>query len=133
LIGTTYGGDGRVTFALPDFRGRVPIHQGRGPHSLINYYMGSRGGYEKVPLSLSQIPSHTHVLQASSDTATTADPEATVLAKTPQPLYLNENPATSMYEEAIGSAGGDQFHENMQPSMTIRYIIAVVGEYPPRP
>jgi len=138
LLGTTYGGDGRTTFALPDLRGRVPIHRGTGP-GLSTKYWGERGGQERVTLSHAQMPAHTHTAKAYADTsAGSSDKPKDMLparnaAATPQ--YGNNFAALSNMNSAavtVGSAGGSQAHENMQPYLTIHYIICLQGIYPSR-
>lgn len=133
LIGTTYGGDGQSTFNLPDLRGRVPLHMGSG------FTIGEMGGTETEPLTLNQIPQHTHMVSASSAApapATSAiditGPAAYVpgspLAK-PR-LYAPPGPATPMAANMIGAAGGSQPHNNMAPYLGISFIISLFGEFP---
>ena len=125
LIGTTYGGDGESTFALPDLRGRIPIHQGNG------FILAENGGVEEVTLTVSQIAAHAHPWLASSGTATTQDPNNVVLGATQAVTYFNlqENP-TNMAPNAVGIVGGSQPHENMQPFLGINFIISLFGIYP---
>ena len=128
LIGTTYGGDGQTTFAVPDLRGRVPLHSGSGFHII-----GETGGTETVTLSLSQIPSHTHQLSVSSAAGTAASPLGNVPADggngsaqyTPDTANLLTQPT-----QVLGVVGGSQPHENMQPFLAVNYIISLFGVYP---
>ncbi|MDC8787074.1 phage tail protein [Roseateles koreensis] len=124
LIGTTYGGDGQSTFALPDLQGRVPVHQGSG------HVMGERAGVEAVTLSVSQMPMHTHTPQGSSTTAIAGSPGGNVLAAPPINSY-GPGPATvAMADAAIAVQGGSQPHNNMAPFTTLNYIISLFGVYP---
>jgi microcystin-dependent protein len=133
LIGTTYGGDGTSTFAVPDLRGRVAINQGQGP-GLSNYVMGQIAGSENVTLIANQVGAHTHALMASSQVGSTITPGATVaLAQNAQTLiemYGTTAPNTSLAPSAIGIAGTPGPHENRQPVLTINYIICYQGIYP---
>src|SRR5690349_20241015 len=110
LIGTTYGGDGQSTFALPDLRGRIPIHWGNGR------ILAESGGTESVTLTVQQIPAHSHPLMASADLATLPDPANSVLAQSRTAgidLYIEDNATVSMAPTAIGSVGGSQPHDNL--------------------
>ncbi|WP_027890998.1 phage tail protein [Calidithermus chliarophilus] len=130
LIGTTYGGDGQTDFALPDLRGRVPIHVGAAPGGQFRL-LGEAGGAETVTLSVQQIPSHSHGLLASSDTATQTAPASNVLA---QPvggqLYLADAPSVSLNAASLAPAGGSQPHDNMGPFLCVNFIISLFGIYP---
>ncbi len=108
LLGTIYGGDGRTTFALPDLRGRAPLHQGTGP-GLTPRSMGYKSGSEQVALSQNQMPSHTHALMASTDEADSAEAAGRVLADTNAALYSMATPLADMSNQAIGTTGGGQF------------------------
>jgi microcystin-dependent protein len=126
LLGTTFGGDGRVNFALPDLRGRTPIHVGSG-HTL-----GERGGEQAHTLSIAELPEHVHMANATSITATDATPTSnlTLAQSTPQNLY---GPATSlgaMSAASITNVGGSQAHLNMQPFLTLSFCIALQGIFP---
>lgn len=126
LLGTTFGGDGRVNFGLPDLRGRTPIHVGSG-HTL-----GEKGGEPAHTLSIAEIPQHAHQLQATTATATTNTPtNALVLAQsTSQSLYKGPTNLQAMSPAAITNVGGSQAHLNMQPFLTLSYCIALQGIFP---
>jgi|SRR5579862_287779 len=131
LLGTTYGGDGVSTFAIPDLRGRVPIGQGQGV-GLTNRLMGQAGGLESVALTLGQMPAHTHAAMATNHSAHLHAPGGAILAaKELEAMYSSTNPDVAMSSSAIGSAGGNQAHENMQPFLVMNYIIALEGVFPP--
>lgn len=127
LIGTTYGGDGQVTFALPDLRGRVPMHQGPG------YIQGQQAGVESVTLGASQIPAHSHALSGSAANASTTAPAGNVpatMGAVTTFLYGTDAPSTSLSPQSVSPAGGSQPHENMQPFLCVSFIIAAYGIYP---
>ncbi len=128
LLGTTYGGDGRSTFGLPDMRGRIPVHAGWGP-GLSDRSLGERGGVEVVALSTPEAPLHSHTLAADTNAATTADPRGQVPANAPGALsYAQGTPDVKMASTA--STGGLAAHENRMPFQCINYIIALAGIYP---
>lgn len=132
LLGTTYGGDGRTTFALPDLRGRVPIHQGQGP-GLTPQTIGTRVGVENVTLTPAQMPTHTHQAFGSSSLATQPSPQGNLLAaKGRTKLYVEPGSEVVMGSTAIGPTGGGGSHTNMQPSLVLNYIIALQGIFPSR-
>lgn len=132
LLGTTYGGDGRVTFALPDMRGRAPVHQVQGP-GLTARTMGQQVGTETVTLSNVQIPAHRHAQSASLNAATAASgPSGAPGASATTPFYGSAVPTIAMSPLAIGAAGSGQPHENMAPVMVLNFIIALVGIFPSR-
>lgn len=132
LIGTTYGGDGRQTFALPDLRGRTAINVGHGG-GLAGYTIGEQGGAETVTLTESQIPSHTHALQASANAGSSAKPAGKVLAKSTRwDIYRPNIPGDNMNSSAITSTGDDQPHNNMMPFQAVNFIIALQGRFPTR-
>ena len=127
LIGTTYGGDGQSTFALPDLRGRIPVHQGNGAS------LAETGGAEDVTLTASQIPAHSHPLQGTNDTATQANPGGQVLAQFSQANifpYLEDEPNVGLAPPAITPVGGSQPHTNFQPYLCINYIVSLFGLFP---
>lgn len=126
LIGTTYGGDGQSTFALPDLRGRLPIHQGNG------FILAEVGGAEEVTLTINQIPAHTHPLVATANLATSPNPESSVLASTTTSFvpYRSAAPSAGMAASAINSTGGSQPHTNFQPYLCVSFIISLFGIFP---
>jgi microcystin-dependent protein len=125
LLGTTYGGDGRVNFALPDLRGRVPIHTGSG-HTL-----GERGGEQAHTLSIAELPTHTHVLQATSAAGSTVIPSSSVvLARRLASTYRAPTALAAMHTASITNIGGSQAHLNMQPFLTLSFCIALQGIFP---
>jgi microcystin-dependent protein len=123
LLGTTFGGDGRANFALPDQRGRTPIHVGRG-HTL-----GERGGEQAHTLSIAELPTHTHSLQATNTNAATNDPTDAVLANSTASYHAPTN-LTSLNPASVTSMGGSQAHLNMQPFLTLTFCIALQGIFP---
>jgi microcystin-dependent protein len=123
LLGTTFGGDGRVNFALPDQRGRTPIHVGRG-HTL-----GERAGEQAHTLSIGELPTHTHFLQATNSNATTNDPTDAVLANATAAYHAPTN-LTSLNPGSVTNSGGSQAHLNMQPFLTLTFCIALQGIFP---
>jgi microcystin-dependent protein len=133
LILTTYGGDGMSTFALPDLRGRVPIHPGQGP-GLNNRVLGESAGAEVHTLSTAEIPAHTHTMGASATNGAADSPAGGVLARTPAgiPQYATTADA-NLSPAAVTLSGGGQPHNNMQPYLTVNYIIALQGIFPSRP
>jgi microcystin-dependent protein len=125
LLGTTFGGDGRVNFALPDLRARTPVHVGSG-HTL-----GERGGEQAHTLSIAELPTHTHVAQGSSSTAGNTPTNATVLGKSnPQACYGGPSNLVAMDARTVGNVGGSQAHLNMQPFLTLSFCIALQGIFP---
>ncbi|MER9439486.1 phage tail protein [Mesorhizobium sp. M7A.F.Ca.US.011.01.1.1] len=124
LLGTTFGGDGQVNFALPDYRGRIPIHVGSG-HTL-----GERGGEQSHTLSISEIPTHVHVAQASTNTGSSQDGAGNVLGVVPGRLYSDFANVTTLSPSTITSIGGSQAHLNMQPFLTLSFCIALQGIFP---
>ena len=125
LIGTTYGGDGQNTFALPDLRGRLPLHQGNG------FILAETGGVETVSLTVSQIPAHTHPLLASTNPGNQANPGGNVTAQnTLVQLYTEDVPTVNTGAQAITSTGGSQPHNNFQPYLCVDFIISLFGLFP---
>lgn len=135
LFGTIYGGDGRTTFGLPDLRGRIPVHQGTGP-GLSPRPLGQKTGTEKVTLTLNQFPSHSHMVQASNNAATSTTLNGRVLARGVEPndtFYVapggTQNP---LINGMVANTGGSRSHTNMMPSLAVNFIVALVGVYPSR-
>ena len=134
LLGTTYGGNGKSNFALPDLQGRAPMHPGLGP-GLSLHDLGETGGLETVTLLESEIPSHTHNLGAQNvPLGGSVSPSGNTLNRPASGnLYSNTNPElVSMAPEGIAPAGGDQPHNNLQPYLTFYFCIALQGVFPPR-
>jgi microcystin-dependent protein len=134
ILGTTYGGNGTTTFALPDLRGRYPMQPGQGP-GLSPRTLGEQGGSETVTLLANQMPAHTHSLNVSSQAGEVETPVGTVLAADTTAAVLNYRSAPidgTMNPAAIGVAGGSQPHNNMSPYTCVNFIIAVEGIYPSR-
>jgi microcystin-dependent protein len=130
LLGTTYGGDGKSTFALPDLEGRAPMHPGQGP-GLSLHDLGERHGSETVTLLLDEIPAHAHSLQGDEDDGAFKTPSGMFVAAG-NAMYVNTGPNTSLAPEALAPAGGDQPHNNLQPYLTLSFCIALQGVFPPR-
>jgi microcystin-dependent protein len=125
LIGTTYGGDGQSTFALPDLRGRIPIHQGNG------FILAETGGSEEITLTVNQIPAHKHTLLAVAEPGRSPNPEGNLLAKsTTLDAYINDTPSSPMNSQAISQVGGSQPHNNFQPYLCVDFIISLFGIFP---
>lgn len=134
LLGTTYGGDGKSTFALPDLQGNAAMHPGQG-QGLSLRDLGEIGGAENITLLVSEIPLHTHALNAaSSDPAESNDPTNTVLARSVNGFaYSNDlSRLTQMAFQALPPAGGSLPHNNMQPYLTLNFCMALQGVFPPR-
>lgn len=131
LIGTTYGGDGQETFALPDLQGRVPVHQGTGGDG-IAYVMGEKAGVESVTLSTQQMPVHNHPFLASTDGGISGPPTNSVLANevSVTPYRPNLAPTIPMAAAMVQPAGGSQPHSNLQPLACLNYIISLYGIFP---
>jgi microcystin-dependent protein len=131
LLGTTYGGNGQTTFALPDLRGRRAIGFGQGS-GLSNYTQGQTGGEESVSLTVGQLPAHTHTAEASSAPGTSPGPNANFWASQSQVFLYSNAPGgfTNMNPETIRSAGSSQPHDNMPPYLVLNYIIALQGIFP---
>ncbi len=124
LIGTTYGGNGQTTFALPNLQSRIPIHQGSG------YALAQMGGAEQVTLNTQQMPSHSHPPAAQSATGSTTNPTNSVWAASAQNIYTDAAPSVNMNSQAIGATGGSQPHENVMPILAINFIISLFGIFP---
>jgi microcystin-dependent protein len=130
LIGTTYGGDGEATFALPGLSSRVPIHQGQGP-GLSNNILGETGGVESVTLSTQQIPSHTHPVIASQNLANDFSPGNKVFAQSQTiDAYVQTPPFVALSPQSVSPVGGSQPHDNMQPYLVVSFIISLFGVFP---
>ncbi len=131
LLGTTYGGDGRTSFALPDLRGRTPIHDGQSEGGTL-HPQGQQSGEEAHPLTIAEIPQHQHTIQASADNTTSTEPAGTVFAKTAEQTYHSlDNPA-NMGFSMLAAAGGGQPRPNMQPFIAVNFCIALQGLFPSR-
>jgi microcystin-dependent protein len=125
VIGTTYGGDGQNTFALPDFRGRLPLHQN------ATFPLASTGGVEAVTLTTQQIPVHTHAFVATTNPGGTTNPNPNLTANSPNvPVYIQDVTDVNMRAAVIGGAGGSQPHTNFQPYLCLNYIISLFGLFP---
>jgi microcystin-dependent protein len=124
LIGTTYGGDGETTFALPNLSSRVPMHQGSG------YPLAATGGAESVTLTQNQMPVHSHALQASNVAASATSPSGNVWAQWGDAPYAQPGSSTTMSPAALGPVGGSQPHDNMPPFLGLNFIISLFGIYP---
>jgi microcystin-dependent protein len=124
LLGTTYGGDGRVNFGLPDLRGRVPTHMGDG------LSLGEKAGTESVTISATTMPQHIHVMVGTSDVGVNAPPAGQLLATSPAKIYAGFANATTLQPGTIGNTGGSQPHENRQPFLTLSFCIALQGIFP---
>jgi len=129
LLGTTYGGDGRTSFGLPDLRGRVPMSFGQGP-GLQNHPIGEKAGNETVTLTVQQLASHSHPVNANNSDASDTVPTNQFPAS--GGAYTANSPNTTMNANMVGPAGGNQAHPNLQPYLTLNWIIALVGVFPSR-
>ncbi len=129
LLGTTFGGDGRTSFALPDLRGRTPIHKGSSNGSI--HSLGEKSGEETHTLSAAEMPQHTHSVQASTDPSDSQDPTNNVLAKSGQ-IYRASSNHVDMVSGTMTNTGGGQAHDNMQPFLALNFCIALQGLFPPR-
>jgi microcystin-dependent protein len=126
LLGTTYGGDGRTSFALPDLRGRVPVHVGDG------LQLGNKGGEDNHSLNMAEMPMHKHELKATTDNASSTSPGNNVLARSGVNFFRDLTTPTSMNANAVTSRGIGQAHENMQPFLALNFVIALQGLFPSR-
>ncbi len=127
LIGTTYGGDGESTFALPDLRGRLPLHQGNG------FILAETGGAKEITLTVQQIPSHTHTMLGSGALASGAGPNNSLLASSTGATvfpYGTDAPVTTLHPSSVSPVGGSQPHTNFQPYLCVDFIISLFGIFP---
>jgi len=132
LFGTIYGGDGRTTFGLPDLRGRVPVHAGSGP-GLSPRNIGAKGGAEQVTLTTNQLPSHTHPVKGTNDTADASEPGGQLPAQsTTIELYVSTASTVDFNPAAVPGVGGSGSHSNLMPFLCINFIVALFGIYPSR-
>lgn len=150
ILGTIYGGDGRTTFALPDYRGRVPIQYGAGP-GLPSYHLGQKGGVDELTLNILEMPSHSHPIDSSTlaghanfnannnATGNVDDPSSANMSISPTPMYSSTADTAAGHTNAqIGGSltmtntGGNQSHENRQPFLALHYVICETGVYPSR-
>jgi len=123
LLGTTYGGNGQTTFALPNLRGRVPIHMGSG------FTLGEAAGSTSVTVNIHQLPTHLHTLNATDQNGATPNPSNAILARVNN-LYAGPTSLTTMNPQSVTSVGGSQPHNNMMPYLTLNFIIALQGIFP---
>lgn len=128
ILGTTYGGDGRTTFSLPELRGRSPIHAGSGP-GLSSRRLGEKGGTESRSLTVSNLPSHSHPIKASTNDGEETNPEELYLAKAPDDLYA-EASNTLMASDSTANVGGNQSVGLMSPFLVVHFIIRIFGTLP---
>lgn len=126
LFGTTYGGDGRVNFALPDLRGRTPIHMGNG------FTQGQRAGETSHTLTTNEMPTHTHFAMGNNAGASQSDPTGNFWSNGGDNIYSPGPPNNVMKPGTIGNVGGNQPHENMSPYLVLNFIVALVGIFPSR-
>lgn len=133
LLGTTYGGDGKSTFALPDLEGNAPMHPGQGP-GLSLHDLGEMNGSQTVTLLESEVPSHSHALRTANDIGEdrAVGPTESLARSTGGLLYAAPGPLVSMAFQSLAPGGGDQPHNNMQPYLTLNFNIALQGVFPPR-
>jgi microcystin-dependent protein len=132
LIGTTYGGDGRTTTALPNLKGRAPMHPGNGP-GLTTRRLGERGGTETITLSVEQMANHTHDLRATVSRGSSSQPQGNAFNRSVgDTAYHTPTNLTGMSPAMAPNTGGSQAHNNVQPFLTLNFIIALAGLYPSR-
>jgi microcystin-dependent protein len=125
LIGTTYGGDGQETFALPDLQGRLPVHQGNG------FALGQAAGVEEVTLNGNQLPTHNHSFLGSHNQGATTNPPTNVVAQVPtNKLYIQDPASVALNQASILPVGGSQPHTNLQPYLCVSFIISLFGVFP---
>ena len=132
ILGTTYGGDGRTSFGLPDLRGRAPIHEGNGP-GLSNFPLGSKGGIEQATLTQNELPNHSHTMNVTKEIADKGGPGNKILAATPNgPTYSEASSDRTMRSDTISSVGGGQSFSIRNPYQAVTFCIALEGLFPPR-
>ncbi|PWV98850.1 microcystin-dependent protein [Hoeflea marina] len=134
LFGTIYGGDGQVTFGLPDLRGRIPLHQGHGP-GLSPRLLGSMGGSEEVTLTVAQLASHPHDFNGNTAAATESAAQGRMVADASANsirMYANTDPTADFASVMIGISGGNQAHDNMMPTLCVNFIVSLYGIFPSR-
>ena len=131
LLGTIYGGDGRTTFGLPDLRGRIPVHAGHGP-GLSERRLGAKGGSEAETLTVNQLPSHGHALQASDTAASESNPAGNLTAEATTRFYRAPGTLANMSSSALSSTGGSRSHTNLMPYLCVHFIVALFGITPSR-
>ena len=125
LLGTTYGGDGQSTFALPDLRGRIPIHQGNG------FILAETGGAEEISLTVNQIPTHNHAFLSTANLAQQSNPSGQLPARVSgSDLYARDSSRVNLAPQSMGATGGSQPHNNFQPYLCVNFIISLFGIYP---
>ena len=124
LLGTTFGGDGRVNFALPNYQGNTPIHVGSG------FPLGATGGEQAHTVTIGELPTHTHTMQGTSAVGNVAPALNHLLATTPALIYNQPGSLTSLQPGTVGNTGGSQAHQNMQPFLTLLFCIALQGIFP---
>jgi microcystin-dependent protein len=130
LLGTTYGGDGQTTFAVPDLCSRIPIHMGTNPTIGTTYPLGQAGGSEMVTLTTPQLPAHSHQAVAVAGSGNQVGPQGALWAGSALNQFTTDAPNAAMAPNAVSAAGGSQPHDNMMPSLTINFIICTSGIYP---
>jgi microcystin-dependent protein len=130
LLGTTYGGDGRTNFALPDLRGRTPIHVGGSNGG--THVLGQKSGEETHTLAANEMPQHTHTLQGTNASGTATAPQGNVLAEASLNVYSAFSSAVAMGSGSVSNVGGGQAHDNMQPFLALNFCIALQGLFPSR-
>ena len=131
LIGTTYGGDGQSTFALPDLRGRIPIHQGTGP-GLSTFILAETGGAEQITLTANQIPNHGHAFLGSANQGATTNAPTNVVGQVPGggSVYIQDSASVPLNTGSLMPVGGSQPHTNFQPYLCVSFIISLFGLFP---
>lgn len=131
ILGTTYGGDGKTTFALPDLRGRVPMHPGKGP-GLTPRQLGESAGAEAVSLTVNNLPAHNHTLNVFGGSAKSGTAAGNLLGNAQTEVYSSENPSKTMNPAAVGKTGEGQPVSVVQPFQCVNYVIALEGIFPSR-